>query len=81
MTPRYISTTYSVPSGAFASHTGRKRSSVEARNSRPIVGAARPQRRAVVADDQPPNEIAGRLGKERIAVQLGRETVATIDRR
>ena len=48
---------------------------------RVLVGLARRQPRAVIADDNPAHEVAGGLDDEDVAVEIRRERVAAVDRR
>ena len=46
-----------------------------------FVRLARPQRRAVVGQDDAADEVGGRLGDEDVPVQIGRQPIAAIDER
>ena len=67
--------------GAFERYTGRNRSSVDARNSAPSYAFFESQRGPVVFHDQSADEIGRGLGEEDVAVQLGRQPIAAVDRR
>ena len=81
MIPRYMSTMYSVPSGAFERWTGRKRSSVEVTNS-VLLYAFRPRR--VVPSSLSwirLTTVRRRLRDENVSVEFRGKSVASIDRR
>ena len=81
MMPRYMSTTYSVPSGALDRYTGRNRSSVEARNSASVVGLPRRATWCRCPDDDPADEIPRGLRDEDVPVEVGRQAIAAVDQR
>ncbi len=70
-----------VPSGPVDKSTGRKRSSVDARNSALSVRLPGAQRRAVVAQNDAAHEVGAGLRNEDVSVELRRQPVAAIDHR
>ena len=76
---RYMSRTWSVPSGALTKLTGRNQVSVEATNSASGVGAAGAEGDAVGLDGLAVDQVVGDLAEEELAAVRRRVGVAAID--